>query len=140
MLESFLDLSWNLPMAKPSKNSLHPEGAELDAVGRRDENLPGCKALKSHETELESAEQQSSKRRRRLPHADIAKSSRAGAAALPFPLFKEARRGEYPIILKDRLGAAASALRPSLPDHEIVERIFRHLPPQILVGAEREIG
>src|ERR1700678_884376 len=34
----------------------------------------------------------------------------------------------------------SSALRPPLADHEIVEGIFRHLPPQILVGAEREIG
>src|SRR3974377_1810148 len=33
-----------------------------------------------------------------------------------------------------------SASGAPLADHEIVERIFRHLPPKIFVGAKRKVG
>jgi hypothetical protein len=45
-----------LAAAAPSGAAKRIAGAEFRAVGSRDENFPGCKALKSHETELESVD------------------------------------------------------------------------------------
>jgi hypothetical protein len=80
-----------LAAAAPCPASTGIAGAD----GRRYGNFPGCKALKSHETKLESAEQQSSNRRRpptACRHREIVQSRPRQRSH-----FKEAGRGEVNI-------------------------------------------